>query len=98
MAAALKYTAFGLTIESMVELPGLKLTTDDNPIDVRIEVRDLTPYWDTYIGTDPYNFLVRNEKFFFSVPEAARFCVENGEKIIVSPIPDGTQEKMLLFL
>lgn len=98
MAAALKYTAFGLTIKSMIELPGLKLTTDNEPIDVTIEVRDLNLYWDTYIGTDPYNFLVRNEKFFFSVPEAARFCVENGERIIISPIPDGNREKMLLFL
>lgn len=92
------YKAFGLTLLSEIPLPELPLVSDyENEVDVRIETADLSKLWGE-LSSPKSVFVVEEELIMFQIPETATFCIQNGEKIIVSPMEGSDQDKIRLYI
>ncbi|MFC5652877.1 aldolase [Paenibacillus solisilvae] len=93
-----KYRAFGLQIVSEIALPEL-ISSDEqsNKVDVEIVVGDLTKAWeDAAVYQEFYGFA--NGCIYLNVPKTAIFCIQEGNKIIVSPVIGGEENKIRLYL
>ncbi|PFE04354.1 aldolase [Bacillus cereus] len=92
------YKAFGLTLLSEIPLPELpQLNNYENEVDVRIETADLSKLWKE-LSSKKSAFVVEEELVMFQIPETATFCIQNGEKIIVSPMEGSDQDKIRLYI
>lgn len=92
------YRAFGLAIKSPIllrELPELETCLDS--ADVTIEIADLSELWSALVP-DGKKSMVSNDLYIFQISDIARFCVQNGNKIIVSPLKDFDHDKVTLFI
>lgn len=91
------YRAFGLKIASEIRLPELTETNDkNNPIDISIEIGNLTSLWNT-IGKKG-KFIIQERSVLFGILDTAIFCIQEGNKIIVSPFNNRNEDKIRLFI
>lgn len=92
------YRAFGLNVSSDIPFPELpKLTGKSEKIDIVVEIADLTCIW-SKVGV-PRRFCVVNEKsIIFQVQNTATYLIENGNKIIVSPMTGSCNDQIRLYV
>ncbi|MBJ7958966.1 aldolase [Bacillus cereus group sp. N28] len=92
------YKAFGLALLSEIPLPELpQVSNYENEVDVKIETADLSQLWEE-LSSPKSVFVVEEELIMFQIPETATFCIQNGEKIIVSPMKGSDQDKIRLYI
>jgi uncharacterized protein YlzI (FlbEa/FlbD family) len=96
---AFAYTGFGMEIVSEFRIPELTEVTflSESP-DVRIEINDLTKDWYEFNSEARKKFVVENEKVMFEVPDTAIFLIEEGQKIVVSPMLGAEEDKIRLYI
>lgn len=94
----LAYKAFGLNILSDISLPELLQTAEHvDQADVIVETVDLSNKWNEW--AEPQSKCITKENLvMFQVPETGTFCVENGEKIRVSPMKGFDWDKVRLYI
>ncbi|KAA2301083.1 aldolase, partial [Clostridioides difficile] len=96
------YVAYGLRWSSQIRMPELQIAskdaeTDFDVVDVHIESSDLSPLWECWdVGND--NFVAREGSFFFKIEDTGLFLMEQGKRIVVSPIPGADEKKVRLFI
>ncbi|MBO1579751.1 aldolase [Bacillus sp. XF8] len=92
------YKAFGLTLLSEIPLPELpQVSNYESEVDVRIETADLSKLW-SELSSKKSAFVVEEDLIMFQIPETATFCIQNGEKIIVSPMKGSDKDKIRLYI
>lgn len=88
------YKAFGFTIKSSIALPELKsMPSSLDTVDIEIEFGNLTEAWNS-VSTPSNRFFVSKQQIMFHLAHIAIYSIENGNKIIVSPM-EGTEESQL---
>ncbi|CAM4186095.1 aldolase [Paenibacillus xylanexedens] len=96
------YVAYGLRWSSQIRMPELQIApkdagTDFDVVEVHIESSDLTPLWEDWdVGND--NFVAREGSLFFKIEDTGLFLMEQGKRIVVSPIPGADEKKVRLFI
>ena len=91
------YKAFGLRIGSEIEMPELAhINEQDESVDIVIIKDDLTSLWDR--EGKQGKFVVKDHLVIFQVLNTATFSIQEGEKIIVSPIEGSEENKIRLYL
>ncbi|KAB8133657.1 aldolase [Gracilibacillus oryzae] len=91
------YHAFGLYIESDVDLPELSVVQGPvDRIDVSIEVKEMD-VWNEF-GETKSHFVVKEQRTLFHVPDTAIYLIENGRKITISPLDETKQDSIRLYL
>lgn len=91
------YKAFGFRINSQIEMPELiKLDENENLEEIVIEYGDLTQLW-ANVG-EKGKFIVTEKMVLFRIENTAIFCIKDGNKIIVTPLCEGNNDKMRLFI
>lgn len=92
----LAYKAFGLNVISEILLPELPKAEVESS-DISIEYRDLTGIWNNLIDPKRY-FNVNENSVLFRVPNTATFYVENGDKILISPMAGFQEDQVRLYV
>jgi len=88
------YKAFGFIIKSSISLPELKkISSPVNAYDIEIEFESLTEAWNS-VSTPSNQFFVSEQHIMFHLANIAIYRIENGNKIIVSPM-EGIEESQL---
>ncbi|MFY0803769.1 aldolase [Peribacillus frigoritolerans] len=92
------YKAFGLNVKSSIILPELPVLKNQHDLlDVEIEVKDLSKVWKKLVPiTDKY--LVKDNIVLFRIINTATFCIQDGKRIIVSPMKGVDEDKIRLFI
>ncbi|MDM5278866.1 aldolase [Paenibacillus silvae] len=95
------YEAYGLIWSSQIFMPELQLAAPEagteRQVDVHMETRDLTDLWTKWdVGSD--NFVARAGCLFFKIEDTGLFFMEQGKRIIVSPVPGADEKRIRLFL
>lgn len=90
------YKAFGLRFLSEIEFPELPKISEQQDADVVIEIADLSKFWCESVPAGA-NILIEKNLLMFELGNA-RFCVEKGERIIVSPLQDADTEVIRLII
>lgn len=91
------YRVFGLTISSEMPIPELIPNRINCNIDVVIERRDLYSSLLERFEKDEY-YKIKPNWLMMHIPEVAIFCIENGNKITVSPFPEGLEDEIRLYI
>lgn len=92
------YKALGLNIQSEFYLPELlTLPVENQTIDIVIESADLTKRWAEVNEQNRY-FMIKENLCMFEVPDVAIFLIQNGDKIIVSPMVNAQENQLRLYL
>jgi hypothetical protein len=92
------YKAFGLTILSEILLPELpKLCKENVPVDILIEVADLSKLW-FELSVPNKKTVYRENLFMFQFSDIATFLVEGGKRIIVQPLEGSDKEQIRLYI
>ena len=91
------YQTFGLTISSEVPLQELIPSSISHNVDVVIEKADLYPIWIKQFEEDNF-YVIKPNQLMLYVPEVAIFCIENGNKITVSPFDENSEDEIRLYL
>jgi energy-coupling factor transporter ATP-binding protein EcfA2 len=92
------YTAFGLTVLSDISLPELQqLIGYESREDISIVTKDLTSLWKE-MALKTSKFVVKENFILFKINNTAIFCIENGNKITVSPIKGAEFNKIRLYI
>jgi hypothetical protein len=93
------YKAFGLRLLSVIPMPGLlpMAGLDEESADVIIEIGDLSALWFELAATNQ-GTVVKENLVMFQIKDLATFLVQDGRKIIVSPMKGSSQERISLFL
>lgn len=92
------YEAFGLTIVSeipLLELSGIDGSSDK--ADVVIEWANLSTLWFEHSSPNE-DFVIKENWIMFRMPGTAIFLVENGHKILVSPIDEAHENEIRLYI
>ncbi|MEM4997242.1 aldolase [Priestia sp. SB1] len=92
------YKAFGLTILS--EIPLLELIQTNvvsDEIDIVIERADLSRLWLQHASSDE-DFVIKKDWVMFRMPETAIFLVQNGRRILVSPMNVAHENEIRLYI
>jgi AAA15 family ATPase/GTPase len=91
------YRTFGLNVESEVFLPELQtILESEEKIDVQVEIGDLAELWKE-LSTEG-NFITKPNMVLFRVPDTAIFLIQEGERVIVSPMKDSDENKIRLYI
>lgn len=94
------YKAFGMRLSSGFPLPELPVSDDNEEkamADILIETADPKCLWDE-LEQGGNNFVRKDNRFLFVIPETAVFCIEDGNKITVGPFPGADEEKVRVYL
>ncbi|WP_112182059.1 MULTISPECIES: aldolase [Paraliobacillus] len=92
------YKAFGLTIDSYLQLPELSVVMDPySCIDVSIKTGDLDAIWSEKVE-DKHTLYVKEMLILFRIDKVATFLIRNGNEIIVSPVTDTSEDALRLYL
>ena len=92
------YKAFGLSIISEIPLSELvQINGKVNSVDLEIEFADLTNLW-LELSNPQSPFVIRENFVMFQVPNIATFCIQNGNKIFVSPLAEYDEDITRLYL
>jgi hypothetical protein len=95
---ALIYKGFGLNVLSEITLPELIPISDRvDKVDIIIETGDLSNQW-SEIDSAHKRFIVKDQVIMFEVPNTAIFSIQEGKKIIVSPIVGSEEDKIRLYI
>lgn len=92
------YKAFGLRVMSEYPLPELQQAGEcEEQADVVIESADLTGLWD---GMDVHHqfFAVKDKGIIHHIPDTAILCIQEGRRILVSPMAGAEENKIRLYL
>jgi len=98
----MQYEAYGLRWLSHIPMPELQTVqsgtdVDESHVDVHIQLGDLTSVWDEWnVGSD--NFVARNGSLFFRIEDTGLFLMEQGRRIVISPVPGADDKKIRLFI
>ncbi|SFS54760.1 HPr kinase/phosphorylase [Paenibacillus sp. BC26] len=94
------YKAFGMWISSTIPLPELPVSgpmkEGENP-DVIIHAAEPDKLWDE-LQLGGSNFMYKDGRFLFLIPETAIYCIEDGYRITVAPLDGADQEKVRVYL
>lgn len=92
------YHAFGLKIKSIIPLPELVASNEaiDVP-EVQINIAELNDIWEKK-SSQQGKIIVENCLVMFQVPDTATFLIEDGKKIIVSPMKESDENKIRLYI
>jgi hypothetical protein len=91
------YKAFGLYISSEIRFPEVPIDlTSFNEINIKIELGDLSEWW-SQKGTEG-KFVVLEEMVVFKVKNLAIFSIQEGKRVIVSPLSEWDENKTRLYL
>jgi len=92
------YHAFGLKVKSTIRLPELVASNESlDMAEVQIDIAELNELW-VKKGVQQGRFLVDDQMVMFQIPETATFLIEDGKKIIVSPMKDSDHNKIRLYI
>jgi hypothetical protein len=93
------YKVFGLRVSSEILLPELHQLSNDEEgtVDVLIEFADLTKQWND-LAVEQRKFVVKENIVMFQISNTATFSIQDGEKIIVSPIEGYAEDKARLYI
>ncbi|MEI4828878.1 aldolase [Bacillus sp. FJAT-53711] len=92
------YKAFGLSLLSEIPLPELpQISSYEDTIDIVIERASLSELWNE-LSYPKAIFIVKENLVMFQIPNTATFCIQDGEKIIVSPIKGSDEDKIRLYI
>ena len=92
------YNAFGLTISSEIPMPELPEYNPGNYLNgITIKRTDLSNLWTQYSASNKY-FAVKENFIMFHVPDKAIFLIQNGNKILVSPLNDSDEDYHRLYI
>jgi hypothetical protein len=92
------YKAFGLNINSEIALPELlRVNVPEELVDVVIELGDLSALWSE--ASDPNeDFVISENLCMFMNPDVAIYSVQEGKKIIVSPVKGSSEDIIRLYI
>lgn len=94
----LAYKIFGLNVVSEIHLPELiELPVFEGNVDFSIEVADLFKLWDQMARPED-NYLTKENQFIFKIANTAIFSIQQGNKIIVSPMEGAAEDQIRLYL
>ncbi|MEH7439031.1 aldolase [Neobacillus drentensis] len=92
------YKAFGFRVLSEILLPELPLANGINQLDdITVQLADLSEQW-TRLSEQQKSFMVKENMVMFKIPDTAIFCIKDGDKILVSPLARGKEDKIRLYL
>ncbi|WNF35285.1 aldolase [Bacillaceae bacterium IKA-2] len=92
------YRAFGLTFSSQIPLPELtEIKEISSFTDVVVELADLTSLWDE-LATEGQRFVINKERVLFTVANTGIFSINDGKKIIVSPMVGSNIGRIRLYI
>ncbi|MFJ5759866.1 aldolase [Neobacillus sp. NPDC093182] len=92
------YKAFGLEILSEIPLPELiKSYEEDKQVDIFIKIDTLSDIWSKLVP-EKGNLVVYENMVMFLVPKIAIFSIQDGNKIIVSPLGEADLDKIRLYI
>ncbi|KMY51876.1 aldolase [Peribacillus loiseleuriae] len=101
MTATMKkvvYKAFGLHISSEIDLPETqKIKLENKDIDIVVEIADLTKRWEVEAESNRY-FLIKENVCMFMVQGVAIYLIQDGNRIIVSPMVNAQEDQIRLYL
>jgi hypothetical protein len=92
------YKAFGYRMASDIalpELPGVK--DEDQTADIVIERADLSEEWGRLAVPNRMSF-VTISRIMFQIADTATYCVQDGNKIIVSPMAGSDEDQIRLYI
>jgi hypothetical protein len=92
------YKAFGLNIISDISLPELVQVSGHNDLTgVEISFGDLTKEW-TELEINEVAIFVKENLVMFQIPSTAIFSIQEGKRIIVSPLSNFSEDSARLFI
>ncbi|HEX7055608.1 MAG TPA: aldolase [Bacilli bacterium] len=87
-----------MRIQSEIPLPELIAANERNALpDIEILLRDMPGEWSESLFEKQY-FAVLDQRVLFRFPNAARVCVENGKRILVSPMENADWDLLRIYL
>ncbi|WP_307794921.1 aldolase [Alkalihalobacillus sp. BA299] len=95
----LVYKAFGFNVQSEFLLPELpRINRQVKSVDINVSIADLTSLWEELSEpNDPY-FVIQENLIMFHMPDTAIFLVQEGKRILVSPLEGSQDDHMRLYL
>lgn len=90
-----KYTAYGLTFESELECPDLRM--GETTPEVHVFIRELPSSADI-LKRNGRRFIVTPNFFFIDIQGVARFQVNRGAEILIDPAPEAIMGDVRLYL
>ncbi|WHX60495.1 aldolase [Peribacillus frigoritolerans] len=95
----LGYRAFGLNLFSEILLPEVpRLGISKDMTDVEIKYGDLSELWEKQVLLPKQKYVVEDHMVMFEVPGIAIFKIQEGKKIIVSPISNSDEDHIRLYI
>ncbi|MED4209314.1 aldolase [Priestia megaterium] len=92
------YKAFGLTVSSELPLPELtQVNIGDEAADVVMEKSDLFTLWSEKLISNEDSIIQENLVVFY-IPKTAIFLIENGNKILFSPMEGAQEDELRLYI
>lgn len=96
---AFTYTGFGINIVSEMRLPELtEVKFQSGSPDVSVEIHNLSKEWNEFDPESRKKFVVKNKDIMFEVPETAIFSIQEGKRIVVSPLIGAEEDKIRLYI
>lgn len=93
------YKAFGFNVISAIPLPELpRFSNKAEEIDIVIELSDLTNLWNELAEEQNRHFVVKENIVMFQIPKTATYCIQDGNKIIVSPMNGSDENHVRLYV
>lgn len=92
------YEAFGLRVASDFRLPELLgLASEQETADIVIERADLSEEWGCAAVPDRMTFVTEN-RVMFQIADTATYCIQDGNKIMVSPMVGADEDRVRLYI
>jgi hypothetical protein len=92
------YKAFGLLVISEIPLPELpKIGEQMQLIDVEITIEDLYSEW-ARLKISEWDIFVKESLIMFQIPNTAIFSIQEGRKIVVSPMEGFSEDSARLYI
>ncbi|MEJ9306026.1 aldolase [Priestia megaterium] len=92
------YKAFGLTVSCELPLPELpQAGVEGGAADVVIKKSDLFALWSEK-SVPNEDFIIQENLVMFHIPETAIFLIENGNKILFSPMEGAQEDELRLYI